>query len=324
MGVGRPHRTVFGHPAFFPACLLALPPLLGGIETSGQTPSLPPPLPVEIVLETPRDGERFHLHAGDRLRVAGRVEGLHEAVTLEVCGQPAAIGPDGRFGAEVEPAAGENRITAVAREAGEERAAAAATVVVETACPAPPADDASRTVAAYTGAGGRAIRLNARTTAMLETAGRFYSGPGSLAPHGVTQGSYSTAIAASAGTHDGGGVIDLSVRDPASPGGFLPDDEVERMVRALRSAGFAAWYRRPPLFSRHIHAIAVGDPDLSPSAREQLTGPHGYFRGRDGLRGSGLDGHGGPRVCEWMRVEGHIRHPVASDQSPVDEHGGGR
>jgi hypothetical protein len=32
----------------------------------------------------------------------------------------------------------------------------------------------------------------------------------------------------------------------------------------------------------HIHAIAIGDSDLSPAAQEQLTGPAGYLRGYDG------------------------------------------
>jgi len=33
----------------------------------------------------------------------------------------------------------------------------------------------------------------------------------------------------------------------------------------------------------HIHAIAIGDQELSAAANEQLVGESGYFRGYDGL-----------------------------------------
>ena len=89
------------------------------------------------------------------------------------------------------------------------------------------------------------------------------------------------------------------------------------MVRALRLAGFAAWYRGPDsVFAGsvpHIHAIAVGDPELSAAARRQVDGREGYMRGFDGLptEGAGTDEptvavapgrdrHGGPVVCWWM------------------------
>ena len=59
------------------------------------------------------------------------------------------------------------------------------------------------------------------------------------------------------------------------------------MVAAMRLAGFAAWYRPAgalgPGSVPHIHAIAIGDAELSPAARRQIDGPEGYFRGLDGL-----------------------------------------
>ncbi|MBN1963149.1 MAG: hypothetical protein JW910_00780, partial [Anaerolineae bacterium] len=58
----------------------------------------------------------------------------------------------------------------------------------------------------------------------------------------------------------------------------------------------------------HIHAIAVGDAELSPVARAQIDGEFGYLRGYDGLPeeygGPRLDQHGGPVVCDWMRELG--------------------
>jgi hypothetical protein len=145
--------------------------------------------------------------------------------------------------------------------------------------------------------------VNRRTARMLETASEIHPGPGDL--QRVVQGSYTDAVDASFGTHAGGGAVDISIRDPANPSMRL-FDEVEPMVRALRQAGFAAWYRAtdelhldsPP----HIHAIAVGDRELSEAARLQIDGPSGYFRGMNGLPRDPPepDRHGGPIVCPWM------------------------
>lgn len=141
------------------------------------------------------------------------------------------------------------------------------------------------------------VRLNERTAVMLANARRWLEAhggcpPGRAAPAWLLQGSYSGSVGASAGTHDGGGAIDLSVA------GLSPAAR-ERLVRALREAGFAAWLRRTPTFSiDHVHAIAVGDPDLPPAARSQVRD---YFQGRDGLKGRRRDPHGGPVVKAWMR-----------------------
>lgn len=90
-------------------------------------------------------------------------------------------------------------------------------------------------------------------------------------------------------------------------------EEAEAMVIALRYAGFAAWFRDTgdlgPQSPAHIHAIAVGDRELSPAAQEQVIGEGGYFQGMDGLippHGPNPDPHGGPILCPWMdfSVEG--------------------
>jgi len=151
-------------------------------------------------------------------------------------------------------------------------------------------------------------QLNARTLFMLDHASTLYAmqgGSGSLRSR-ITQGSYTGgAEAASFGTHDGGGAVDLSVRDTIH-GRVLAD--VEELVYALRVAGFAAWVREPGLFYPnspvHIHAIALGDQELSEAARLQIGGPGGYLRGLDGLiaqyGGPRPDQHGGPVICQWM------------------------
>jgi hypothetical protein len=58
----------------------------------------------------------------------------------------------------------------------------------------------------------------------------------------------------------------------------------------------------------HIHAVAVGDAELSQAARAQIDGPYGYLRGYNGLPpgwgGPGLDEHGDPVICRWMVARG--------------------
>lgn len=100
----------------------------------------------------------------------------------------------------------------------------------------------------------------------------------------LTQGSYHPGTGASAGTHDGGGVVDISVHG-------LPS--VKGAVKALRQVGFAAWHRLPSQgpWAAHIHAVAISDTDMSPAAQAQAGG---YFKGRNGLANNGKD-HG-PKV----------------------------
>ena len=113
----------------------------------------------------------------------------------------------------------------------------------------------------------------------------------------ITQGSYNAGgVSASAGTHDGGGVVDLS------------DFEHTRKVRELRRTGFAAWYRPtvPGLWPAHIHAVLIGNRKLSASAQAQVTE---YLAGYDGLAGDGRDT--GPREFvhhrySWRRGQQRI------------------
>lgn len=132
-----------------------------------------------------------------------------------------------------------------------------------------PAMDMSRTT--Y---GGRTV--NRRTAALLKLAAGYAGVTISL-----TQGSYNAGgVAASAGTHDGGGVVDINVNSWSSA-------TRTKVVVALRKAGFAAWLRTPAQgFAYHIHACAIGDKDMSSSAKNQVRA---YFNGRNGLANNGAD-----------------------------------
>lgn len=93
----------------------------------------------------------------------------------------------------------------------------------------------------------------------------------------VVQGCYNVGgVGASAGTHDLGGVIDLSPFD------------WQRKVRVLRGLGFAAWHRPtlPGVWGEHIHAVMIGHQDLAPAAARQVVS---FKAGRDGLAGNGID-----------------------------------
>lgn len=152
--------------------------------------------------------------------------------------------------------------------------------------------------------------LNVRTIWMLKLAQGLYKGRGDV--FALTQGSYVNGIPLSFGTHSGGGVIDISVIAKINPRTVLSYEEVMVMIKALRQAGFAAWLRLPedlkPATGWHIHAVSVGDRELSSEARRQLDGPEGYFRGFDGVPpefgGTKKDRYGGPVVCDWMEKLG--------------------
>ena len=149
--------------------------------------------------------------------------------------------------------------------------------------------------------------INQRTLAMLTHAQELYGGELEITGNAITQGSYTDSLAASFGTHAGGGAVDLSVLREGTY--TVLWDDLEPLIRALRAAGFAAWvrdygelYADSPI---HIHAIAIGDQELSPAAEEQLTGEAGYFRGSSGLPVAMYgaptpDRYGGPIVCQWM------------------------
>jgi hypothetical protein len=142
---------------------------------------------------------------------------------------------------------------------------------------------------------------------MLAHARQLYGGELDIIGDAITQGSYSDAVSASFGTHAGGGAVDLSVMERGTY--TVLWDDLNPLIHALRAAGFAAWVREyGELYADspiHIHAIAIGDQELSPAAAEQLTGQAGYFRGYSGLPEEmygppAPDRYGGPIICQWM------------------------
>jgi len=155
------------------------------------------------------------------------------------------------------------------------------------------------------------LSLNRRTYLMLQHAAEIYSGEIEITGYAITQGSFHDNGAASFGTHLGGGAVDLSVMRKGTY--TILYDEIPVLVNALRVAGFAAWFRELnelyPGSPAHIHAIAIGDKQLSQAAREQLTGKSGYFRSLSGIpvtNGNPTpDRFGGPILCHWMLEAGY-------------------
>jgi peptidoglycan hydrolase-like protein with peptidoglycan-binding domain len=129
---------------------------------------------------------------------------------------------------------------------------------------------------------GGGLLINTRTQSMLAAAGRLLGRTLVL-----EQGSYNPGgDPTSAGTHDGGGVVDISVS------GMTPSYRVT-VAKALRQVGFAAWVRDPSQgdWPNHIHAVAISDTDLSAQAQHQVGD---YYLGRNGLANRGPDD--GPRI----------------------------
>lgn len=109
--------------------------------------------------------------------------------------------------------------------------------------------------------GGKTV--NTRTKIMLERARKLLTAY-EWTPV-LTQGSYNKGVSASAGTHDGGGVVDIRTSTMTKNG-------ADQCVQALRKAGFAAWRRGDgDGMAPHIHAVAIGDREMSPAAKSQIA-----------------------------------------------------
>jgi len=124
--------------------------------------------------------------------------------------------------------------------------------------------------------------VDARTQAMLTAAEHLLGYKLTLA-----QGSYNPGgDPTSAGTHDGGGVVDINVDGMTAA-------KRTAVARALRQVGFAAWVRDPSQgdWPWHIHAAAINDTDLSSPAQHQIGD---YYLGMNGLANRGPDD--GPQV----------------------------
>lgn len=108
-------------------------------------------------------------------------------------------------------------------------------------------------------------------------------------------GSYQTTTAASAGTHAGGGAIDIDLRS-------VPADKRKWVADKGRVAGLqVAWHRDyvKGLWTWHAHALDPACPNLSKAAAAQIVE---YGRGGDGLLGSRPDGNTRVNVPEIMAI----------------------
>ncbi len=116
--------------------------------------------------------------------------------------------------------------------------------------------------------------LNRRTSEMLHQAQSLLP----MTEVSVCRGSYDANAPGS--SHEGGGVLDVRP---------YPHDHrhMERIVAALRRVGFAAWFRAREA-NLHVHAVAIGDRDLSPAAQAQVVS---FLAGEDGCVPAEKDPH---------------------------------
>jgi peptidoglycan hydrolase-like protein with peptidoglycan-binding domain len=148
------------------------------------------------------------------------------------------------------------------------------------AAPTTPQPSLNEPKADYRRVSFRGVTVNVRTREMILRAETYAKRMGVPTPLSLVQGSYHKGVKASGHTHDGGGVVDIRTRS-------LPYATEKKLVMALRMAGFAAWARgHADSMSPHIHAVAIGDRQMDPSAHSQV---HDYFRGRNGLANNGPD-----------------------------------
>ena len=104
----------------------------------------------------------------------------------------------------------------------------------------------------------------------------------------LAQGSYNAGgVKASAGTHDGGGVIDAR-----TSGVGLNSEQTKFLLKCLKKAGFAAWIRdHRDGMDPHIHACLLAaegkyHKTMAQGARNQCDS---YLAGRNGLRNNAKD-----------------------------------
>lgn len=126
--------------------------------------------------------------------------------------------------------------------------------------------------------------VNARTRDALKHAQKLWRKRGNHTKSiRLAQGSYNKGgVSASAGTHDGGGVVDIR-----TAGVGLDAEETKQLNRALRDAGFASWIRDSrDGMDPHIHAIATEDNQMADSAARQVVD---FDKGKNGLKNGAKD-----------------------------------
>lgn len=125
---------------------------------------------------------------------------------------------------------------------------------------------------------GKAV--NAGTKALMRAANALVRSShfgGETSDITMVQGGYNAGgVAASAGTHDGGGAFDLTPFN------------IKNRIKVFRLLGVAIWDRPTisGLWAHHLHGIVAGDGTASAAAKAQVSE---YLAGGDGLRGTAPD-----------------------------------
>ena len=152
-------------------------------------------------------------------------------------------------------------------------------------------------------------QINSRTVSMLEYAEQLFTGNVELTGSNLIHGSYDDRDVMADTPFSGGGAVGISLIDTVT--GEVITTDIQELIKALRTAGFAAWLRGVdevyPGSPMMIEAIAIGDQDLSEKATSRLFSDYGYFSLNNGLPGEDTkpDSHGGAVVCRWMLEAGY-------------------
>lgn len=115
----------------------------------------------------------------------------------------------------------------------------------------------------------------------------------------ISQAGYNKGgVAASAGTHDLGAVVDLSIK-------HLSESDQRRFLRLSRRMGWASWIRTAAQgFPLHWHGVLAGAKPgtIAPGAAAQVLA---YDAGRDGLAGNRLDPnpYRPPKRVRWSHLQ---------------------
>lgn len=153
----------------------------------------------------------------------------------------------------------------------------------------PKPEDPYEVIRLGTDTSGRSILLNRRMAAAVDAVHSRLGGTTLTIVQGAYMARAGGGAVDSAGYHDEGGCLDWRVWDLASKG-----LQLDQVIRALRSVGWAAWHRDQAHggMDEHIHGVLLDDRDAASGARWQMGE---YRAGRDGLASAGRDYHWRPR-----------------------------
>lgn len=130
--------------------------------------------------------------------------------------------------------------------------------------------------------------LNKRTAALFEQVKVVYAVLGGTGYIRLLQGSYTSAVSVSGGTHDGGGALDMEPSIKSSRNWSI-------LQKAARFCMIADW-DRPYLannWAHHNHGIVIGDKQMSSAAASQIRDYHAH---RNGLANHASDNSWHPSV----------------------------